>query len=328
MAMTTSEHPQILTSETAVKTEPSPETEPRWLKVLRSPVSRFFLFLLCIAGAMILTQMAFRASLGDLVNQSPFRVLRAILTLGAGVAAYLLLVRFVERRPAKELSFNGAAAETGFGILVGAGVMSATVGMMALFGAYRIAGFNDVSADDYKILVSAFLVGFVPAVSEELLFRGVLFRIVEEKLGSWIALAVSSLFFGLAHISNPNATLFSSFAIAVEAGILLGAAYMLTRRLWAVMGLHFAWNTTQGGVFGVEVSGTDTTGWIEPELTGSEWLTGGAFGAEASLIAVLLCTATGIAFLLVAIQRGNFVYPFWNKARTEILTENSLNKKT
>ena len=101
---------------------------------------------------------------------------------------------------------------------------------------------------------------------EELLFRGILFRWIEEFGGSWAALMVTSVLFGLAHVINPNATWFSSFAIAVEAGVLLGGAYMLTRSLWMPMGLHAAWNFTQGDIFDVPVSGIDEQVWSRPTV--------------------------------------------------------------
>jgi hypothetical protein len=120
--------------------------------------------------------------------------------------------------------------------------------------------------------------------------------------------------FGAAHLFNPGATWFSSFAIAVEAGILLGAVYMLTRHLWAAMGLHAAWNFTQGWIFGLPVSGgRGGTGLFNGELTGSEWLTGGAFGLEASVAAVAVATTAGVAILAVAIRQGRLVQPMWTR---------------
>ena len=68
--------------------------------------------------------------------------------------------------------------------------------------------------------------------------------------------------FGAAHLGNPNSTYFAAFCIAVEAGILLGAAYMLTRSLWLPMALHAAWNFTQGEIFDVNVSGVDEHGLV------------------------------------------------------------------
>ena len=110
-------------------------------------------------------------------------------------------------------------------------------------------------------------------------FRGVLFHIIEERPGTWIALAPTALIF----MTNPNATLFSSFAIAMKAGILLGADYLLTRRLWLTVGIHFAWNFAQGTIFGVRVSRFTMDGLLESDLNGRTLLSAGEFRADASI---------------------------------------------
>jgi hypothetical protein len=151
----------------------------------------------------------------------------------------------------------------------------------------------------------------MPGLTEEMLFRGILFRWIEEFGGSWAALVVTSALFGLAHIMNPNATWFSSFAIAMEAGVLLGGAYMLTRSLWFPMGLHAAWNFTQGEIFDVPVSGIDEHGLVQAQLSGPTLLSGGNFGLEASIIALVLATAVGVWLVWLAVKRGNVVRPHW-----------------
>jgi uncharacterized protein len=150
---------------------------------------------------------------------------------------------------------------------------------------------------------------------EEVLFRGILFRWLEEFAGSWAALAVTSALFGLAHIMNPNATWFSSFTIAVEAGVLLGGAYMLTRSLWMPIGLHAAWNFTQGFIFDVPVSGLDQEGLVTARLSGPEILSGGAFGLEASVIALIIATAAGVWLVVLSVRRGELVKPWWVRRR-------------
>ena len=138
-------------------------------------------------------------------------------------------------------------------------------------------------------------------------------------LGAWYAhgaqplvtVCVPSALFGLAHILNPNATWFSSFAIAVEAGVLLGGAYMLTRSLWLAMGLHAGWNFTQGEIFDVPVSGIDEHGLVQAKLSGPELLSGGQFGLEASVIALAIATAMGVWLVMLAIRRGHLVQPSW-----------------
>src|SRR5205085_1853499 len=133
-------------------------------------------------------------------------------------------------------------------------------------------------------------------------FRGVIFRITEESLGTWIALAISSLLFGGAHLLNPHSTLAAASAIAIEAGLLLGAAYVLTRSLWLGIAIHAAWNFAEEGLFGVADSGqvSKTGGLLIPKITGPTVLTGGIWGPEMSIVAVLLCTTAGIALLMIA----------------------------
>ena len=155
------------------------------------------------------------------------------------------------------------------------------------------------------------MVGLGAGISEEIVFRGVLYRIVEESLGTWLALLVSALLFGAIHLGNPNATLWSGTAIAIEAGVLFGLIYHVTRSLWFCMGLHAAWNVMEGPVFGTSVSGLPAHGWIRAEMTGPDWLSGGAFGPEASLVTPACCLALALIFLVIAVRRRSIVPPFW-----------------
>jgi len=93
---------------------------------------------------------------------------------------------------------------------------------------------------------------------------------------------------------------------------MLAAAYMLTRRLWLCIGIHFAWNFTQGGIFSAAVSGGAARGLLQAKLVGAQWLTGGAFGVEASAVAVVVCTSMGIVLVIAALRRGNVIQPFWS----------------
>ena len=113
-----------------------------------------------------------------------------------------------------------------------------------VMGIYKIDGLNPVS-----YLLPALALPLSSGIFEELLFRGVLFRNFEEWLGSWISLVVSSLVFGLVHPDEPGRDGDGRRLHRVEAGVLLAAACMLTRRLWMSMGFHIAWNFMQSGVF-------------------------------------------------------------------------------
>lgn len=227
-----------------------------------------------------------------------------------GAAAYTLYVRKFERRPTTELGSTGATKELAAGLAIGAAVFTATIGVLALLGAYRVSGVRT----DLSILVIPLCVSFAAATIEEIVFRGVFFRLLEESLGTWIALAISAALFGSGHLFSPHATVFAAAAIALEAGVMLGAAYVLTRRLWLAIGIHAAWNFTQAGIFGVPTSGIPMNGLLVGASSGPDWLSGGAFGAEASVVAVVLCTAVGAGLLAVAHRRGRFIVPSWRRS--------------
>jgi hypothetical protein len=147
------------------------------------------------------------------------------------------------------------------------------------------------------------------ATCEELLFRGVLFRIVEEWAGTVVAVAVSSVLFGLLHLLNPEATLWGAIAIAIQGGLLTAGAWVLTRKLWLPIGIHLGWNFALSGFFGATVSGSDGSsgGLLRGTPHGAAIISGGDFGPEASIFAVLVCGTAGLLILRKAHQQGKFV---------------------
>ncbi len=239
--------------------------------------------------------------------------LRVGATIGV-VLAYWVLGRFVElRRPLFELAGSRALRGLVSGIGLGVCLMAACAGLLGVFGVFRIEGFNP----GYSPWVALLEVGIVASVSEEILFRGILFRLVEGSFGTWIALTVSAMAFGAAHLRNPQATLVGAFGIALEAGILFAALYVFTRSLWTVIGLHFAWNVVQGPVLGLVISGNPGTahGFVRSELVGEQWLSGGQFGIEASVVTIVLLTALGVWLLVVVAKQDLIVQPFWLRRR-------------
>ena len=252
------------------------------------------------------------ASLVPEAPQSAWAVVRALLIAGGAAGAYFVACNFIEGVPCRDLDPRGAGREWAAGWLVGALLFAAVVAIVWLAGAYRIDGVNG-----WATIWGMMAMAIVSGVVEEILFRGILFRHLESLLGSGIALALSGLSFGLMHLMNPHASFTAGLAIAVEAGLMLGALYMLTRRLWAAIGLHMSWNFFQGWAFGLPVSGGEGAGYVRGVLTGPEWLTGGAFGLEASVVALAICTAAGIAILLLARRRGRWMPPIWSRVRAE-----------
>lgn len=216
---------------------------------------------------------------------------------------YAVIIRYIEDRNCTELAIGRMPVELILGLLIGAGLYTACILVLMAFGAYRITGYNDP-----MLLVAGFAGPLATGVFEELVFRGGLFRLAEKYLGSWAGLLISSLCFGFLHMSNEGATLQGLVSISIWAGVLLAAVYMYTRRLWLGIGLHAAWNYTQGSVFSGIVSGNGAmNGFTSSTIAGPDWLTGGSFGVEASVVAGIICTAIGIVFLVAAARRGNFM---------------------
>ncbi len=231
--------------------------------------------------------------------------------VGLLLVTYKVAIRHLGELSRDDLPLQGAVKNLALGFAGGVGLFGVVVALAALVGVYRILGCCQTGQIVRDVFETAILAGF----AEELLFRGILFRWIEEFAGSWVALIVTAGLFGLVHIENPNATWFSSFAIAVEAGLLLGGAYMLTRSLWAPIGLHAAWNFTQGYIFDIPVSGVPENGLTQAKLSGPALLSGGQFGLEASVLALVVATAAGIWLVVLAARRGELMQPWWVRKR-------------
>ncbi|HEV2111503.1 MAG TPA: type II CAAX endopeptidase family protein [Gammaproteobacteria bacterium] len=234
----------------------------------------------------------------------------AAMHLLSGLAAwgiYLVYVRTFERRKATELELRWLMPQFAKGFAIGVGLYCVTIGVLWLGGAYQVTGLNPAEA-----VLAVFINALGAALLEEIAIRGVVFRIMEGSLGSWLALAISALFFGLLHAINPGANWQSVAGIALQGGLILAAAYVYARQLWLAIGLHCAWNFAGGGIFGAERKSHSL---LSAQVRGPEWLTGGQDGLDASLAAVLICLAATVAFLLLARRRGHIMAPFWSRSR-------------
>jgi len=194
------------------------------------------------------------------------------------------------------------------GVLLGFVLQSLTIGVI-----YLNKGFSVISVNSVAYLIPSF--GMVTAaIFEELLFRGIIFRITEEKLGSYIALAISALIFGALHLLNPNSTLVSGLAVAIEAGLLLGAAYIYTRNLWFPIGIHFAWNFTQSGIYGASTSGSAISkSLLTTKIGGPVIISGGQFGPESSIQAVIFCLIATVILMVLNHRQNKIIKPYWIK---------------
>ena len=250
-------------------------------------------------------------SVAGLVGGPASTLIGALVGAGVAIGGYLLVVGPIGGRPGLGLRGRGKLAELALGLVLGTALLTLAVGLIALLGGYRVTG---ISASPQ--LLAPLAIGIGAGVVEEVVFRGVLLRVLDAWLGSWAALAITSLLFGLIHLMNPGASLPTALGLVIEAGVLLGAAYLLTRRLWLAFGLHIAWNTLQAGLFSSAVSGSGTqSGLLVAEVSGPTWLNGGSMGIEGSLVTVLLGFAAGIVMLVLAARRGQLQGPAGKRHR-------------
>ncbi|MBW3588603.1 MAG: CPBP family intramembrane metalloprotease [Actinobacteria bacterium] len=230
----------------------------------------------------------------------------------AAFLALLVLGKWIERRRPSEYGLDPrrAAGDLARGFVLGALILSLVIGVLWAGDWYDIIHF---APGDETLKRFGWALAFFLAVSifEEIFARGILFRLIEEGAGSWIALGVSSLIFGLAHVGNPNASWLAGLAITIEAGILLAATFMLTRNLWMPIGLHWSWNLFEGPVFGTPVSGVNLDVVLDAHSKGPQFITGGRFGPEAGLVALFIATLAGIWIMYLAVRSGNVVTPTW-----------------
>lgn len=233
-------------------------------------------------------------SIGSLSSLMPVKYLLIFLAALAILGLYALAVRIFKKEWPSDLFVTKAPLETVKGLALGFGYFVVLIGIMAIFGVYSAS----FAAVDWKDIVLAFIFYFLIACGEEVIFRGILFRMIDERFNTCAALVVSALVFGFIHLVSPNSSIWSSVAISIESGLLLGAAYKYSGTLWFPIGIHWAWNFTQGNVFGCSVSGhSEDPSILNPVIEGHDLITGGMFGPEASVISVLLGLILSVIFI-------------------------------
>lgn len=283
-------------------------------RLIHFPVTKIIIGLIAVAIATTSVLSGVQAIAKLIVfNEDIKNLFVAVLAALTALVTYSYLFRFYEKRKIEELSTSYFLRNSLTGFLIGFLILSVVMLIMYFGEAYVILSINPAS-----FLIPALAIGISSAAFEEILFRGIIFRITEQKLGSVWALIISSSIFGFAHLANENSTVFSAIAITIEAGLLLGAAYIYSKNLWLPIFIHFAWNFSEGGIYGAIISGNELSkSLINSKMSGNEFLTGGTFGPENSIQAVILGLVTGIVFLWIANKQHKIVKPFWKQQKID-----------
>jgi membrane protease YdiL (CAAX protease family) len=268
---------------------------PRWLR----PYGVRLVFLLVVFLAV---EALFAPLLTGAAKNPVTSVLAGVATMAVTLFGYARLVAWLEARPTPEVGWATMRPQLVRGTLIGLGLFVLTLGLIFMCNGYRLHG------GSFSGMIANLGMMLGVATIEELLFRGVLFRLVEERWGTLVALIVSCLLFGGLHLINKNATLWGAVSIAVSGGLLAGAAYAASRTLWLPIGIHLGWNFAESGIFGATDSGSDQTvgGLLTGVPHGPAFFNGGAFGPEASIWAVLVGSIAAYVLIRKARARGNW----------------------
>jgi membrane protease YdiL (CAAX protease family) len=285
------------------------ETLTRKQKIFNFPVVKIVLALLTFMAVVIIGQQIAVKLLALTPLEKDYRnLLKGLFVSFSCILSYILFFKKYDKRAITEFSAKGLAKNLTIGILIGFVLQSFTILVMYLNGNYSVVNINPVS-----FILIPFAIMFTVAIIEEILVRGIIFRIVEEKLGSYISLTISSVLFGIFHLANPHGTIISGICITT-AGFMLGAAFIYSRNLWMPIALHFAWNFTQSGIFGAITSGNEkTSSLLEAKIQGPEFITGGEFGPEGSIQAIVFCALGTILLLALSQKQNKIIPPYWKK---------------
>lgn len=230
------------------------------------------------------------------------------LVSGAALGVVALLLRYFENLGLAAIGMPFAArawVETAVGTLLGAVPVSLLVGLAVIagYGSVSPGGMN--AARLVPVLLPMLLAGFLLAAWEEFVLRGYLLRQLSLGLNPGAAVVITGVLFGLMHSGNPGAN-WQGLLYTAIGGMLMGWLVLRSGSLWLLIGYHFGWNATAAGLFGLELSGFEEEGSIfNSTLSGADWLTGGSYGFEASLPAVVFEVLVLSVALWLIKQKGS-----------------------
>lgn len=278
-------------------------------KIFNSSVTKIVLALLVFLVVVVIGQQVVSRLLSITPLDKDVRnVIKGVFVSSSVIISYVLFFKNYERRKVVEFAYQGLVKNLIIGASVGFILQSLTILVIYLNGGYRIVAVNPLS-----FIVIPFVTMLTVSIIEEVLVRGIIFRITEEKLGSYIALTISSLIFGALHLANPHSSFLSGLCVTT-AGFLLGSVFIYSRNLWFPIALHFAWNFTQSGIFGAVTSGNEkSSSLLEAKIQGLEIITGGEFGPEGSIQATLICLIAAVIFLFLSFKGNKIIKPYWRQ---------------
>lgn len=243
-------------------------------------------------------------------NQNLLLLFLNLLTFATISSLVFFRVKVIERRSLSSIGLNknNWLKKYLLGFFIGLVMMSIIVLILLSFGYITIEK-NPIQPVGVSAISSVLVILFgwiIQGATEEIVTRGWLLNVLSNKYNIGVGLLISSTLFGLMHLSNPNVNYIAVINI-ILVGLFYGFYVIKTNDLWAVCGMHTAWNFAQGNLFGFEVSGIDVSvgSVIDLNLVGSDFVTGGIFGPEAGIVATFILLVS-IGILLFIDKKGYF----------------------
>jgi membrane protease YdiL (CAAX protease family) len=278
-----------------------PAIKRGWLRVLLIIIPFFFIGILFNGlGITTLALLSNRSIMEIFQNVSELSTSEILLMQAFGTLGTIFIIwifmRFIDRKKMIDLgfSFSNKLKDILYGLI--AGLVMISLGSLFLY----LSGNLSIQSIVFHpiALFQSVLLFILVAINEEIFVRGYILSNLMDSMNKYLALLLSALLFMALHLLNPNVSTIGMTNVFL-AGILLGVSYIFTKNLGFPLAFHFSWNFFQGPIFGYEVSGTNTSTLLSHKLTGSEWLTGGEFGFEGSILASILCLIAITFFWLV-----------------------------
>ena len=278
-------------------------------RIINLPLTKIILgLLLCFTAYILAQQLVGKVLDLTTVDKNYRNLIKGILSSSFVILTYIYFYSKFEKREIGEFSSKGIKKNILLGLLIGTALQGLTILVICVWGKFQI-----ISINPFSYIITPFAVAFSVAIFEEILLRGIVFRIIEEKLGSYISLAISAIIFGAAHLLNPDSSLISTLCIGIV-GFMFGAAYIYSRSLWLPIAIHFSWNFVQSGIFGAITSGNEkTSSLFNTNISGDNLITGGAFGPEGTIQATIFWLLVSVILIVLITQQNKLIKPFWKR---------------
>ncbi len=274
---------------------------------------QFFLIKIIIGIAAIVAVVFITQTLGQTLlgktslsaNEQNFVL--ALANSGLALAVYIFLFRVYEKRKITELSTSNLFSFASIGFVSGFVLQSLFVLIIFLFAEYSILHVNAINA-----VMPAFNASLTAGFVAELLIVGVFFRLMEEKLGTEIALIILIIIFAIIHANAKNATWLSVVNTALQSGIMLPATYIVSRSLWFTIFMHFAWDFAEPGIYGgINPGNNINESLLTSKISGSDIITGGLNGPQNSIQSFIICLIVSVILLSIAKRKNKFIKTSW-----------------